>query len=186
MIARLERSPLLIADELKRSLGASLTLIEGDARTYAPRDQGRLAGSINWHIEGSGLSLIGHVGPSVNYGAPVEFGRRAGARMPPVLALVPWVQRHWRSPSVNGQRVLGGEFLQEVGSRATNRRTPPRSVSDRQIVRRAFALARAIERRGIRRRPYLSESYNKNRQTIFGLFMLSGRSYIASLAGKQL
>ena len=181
MINRLRATPTIMAIELRKAMTASLTLIEKDARQYAPRDQGRLGGGITSTIEGSGLTLVGRVGPSVTYGAPVEFGRRAGAQMPPVAALIPWVERHWRAPLVGSQRLLGGEFLGETGYRATNKRRPSARVSQSAIRRRAFALAIAIGRRGIRRRPYLGEAYNKNRQEISYRFGRVGQAIAVSI-----
>jgi hypothetical protein len=178
MINRLNRMPALMEQELRRAMTASLIAIERDARSVAPRDTSRLAGSITYRIEGEGLQLTGHVGPSVQYGAPVEFGRRVGAAMPPVDALIPWVRRHWRVPLVGRQGILGG-FQGEV--QTTNKRYAPRGTPDAAIRGRAFALAIAIARRGIRRRPYMGEAYGKNRAQIELNFRAVGARVVASL-----
>jgi hypothetical protein len=183
MINRLNRYPEVVARQMHDAMEHSLNLIEADARTFAPRDVGRLGGSINHRIDGSGLSIEGHVGPSVRYGAPVEFGRRAGARMPPVDALMPWVQRHWRLPLVNRQAVLPGFYSQVT---ATNRRSAPRNVTQAMLRRRAFALAVSISRKGIVRQPYLHQAYGKNSQRILLLFRQIGTRVSASLAGEPL
>lgn len=184
-IRRLDEVPTFTAYQIRQALSASLLLIEADARQLVPRDQRRLAGSITHRIEGDGLVQEGHVGPSAAYGAPVEFGRRAGARMPPVDALIPWVQRHWRPALVGRQRVMLG-FERELSGQINNRRRPGRNVTEAQIRRRAFALAFAIRRRGIPPNPYLRPAYYKNRPEILGLFAGIGRKVAASIAGQQL
>src|SRR5215831_4926909 len=96
-LSRLQTTPEQMERDMRRTLQASLLLVEADARTLAPRDTARLAGSINNRITRTFPSLVGEVGPDAGYGRFVEFGRRAGARMPPVNALIGWVQRHWHS-----------------------------------------------------------------------------------------
>jgi hypothetical protein len=190
-IRRLDDVGAYTANQITRALTASLLLIEADARQLAPRDQRRLAGSINHRIDGFGLEQEGHVGPSVVYGVNVEFGRKAGARMPPADALMGWVMRHWRPALVgrpgrqSGQRVMLG-FERELSGRITNRRQPPKQVTPQQIRRRAFALARAIHLRGIPPNPYLRPAYYKNRAEIMNQFRLIGRRVAASIAGEPL
>lgn len=184
-IARLNAAPVVLAIEMRSALQASLLLIEADARQLAPRDQRRLAGSITNDIKGSGLVLEGHAGPSVQYGRYVEFGRQAGAQMPPVDALIPWVRRHWRPARVGAQRVLLG-FERELSGRIDNNRFVRRDTSDKLIRRRAFGLARAIQRRGIPPNPYLRPAYYKNQLAIYERFGLLGQRVAASIAGQPL
>lgn len=180
MIKRLEDLPAVQSFATRQAMETSLLLIELDARRVAPRDQGRLQGSISSKVVAKGMQLQGEVGPSVRYGAPVEFGRKIGTKMPPVDALIPWVLRHWREPRVGIQRVLP---LFEAEVIATNRRQPRRPVTPAQVRRRAWLLARAIQRRGIRRRPYMAEAYSKNRMQILLNFQQVGRQVAASLVG---
>jgi hypothetical protein len=192
-IRRLDDVPLNTALAIRQAMTASLLLIEADARQLAPRDQRRLAGSITHRVEGYGLEQEGHVGPSVqpSYGAAVEFGRRAGARMPPVDALMGWVTRHWRGAVVgrpgrqHGQRVLPG-FERELSQRITNKRRPPRAITEKQIRRRAFGLALAIRRRGIPPNPYMRPAFYKNQAAVLNEFRLVGRRVAASIAGEAL
>jgi len=178
VIDNLNRLPAVMAAETRRAMTESLLLIEADARRLAPRDVGRLAGSITHRIEGNGINLTGRIGPSTNYAATMEFGRRPGARMPPVEALVPWVQRHWVTPLVDRQGVLP-EFSGEV--RSTNRRVAGRNVTEAMVRRRAFALALSIQRRGIRPRAYLRQAYGNNRGQIEVLFRQVGARVAASI-----
>src|SRR5262252_1899371 len=146
--------------DMRRTLQASLLLIEADARTLAPQDTRRLSGSINNQITGTFPSLVGEVGPDVRYGRFVEFGRRAGARMPPVDALLGWVQRHFHAPRARvTQNTLRGE---------------------------AFALARAIQRRGIPPRPFMLPAYQRNEARIVAGFARLGLRTVAYLAGRPI
>jgi hypothetical protein len=192
-IRRLDDVPAFTAYLIRVAMTRSLLLIEADARKLAPRDQGRLGGSITHYTLGFGLEQEGHVGPSVqpSYGAPVEFGRKAGARMPPVAALMGWVMRHWRGAVVGrpgrqrGQRVLPG-FERELSQRITNKRRPPRAVTPKDVRRRAFGLAIAIRRRGIPPNPYMRPAFYRNQAEILDEFRLAGRRVAASIAGESL
>lgn len=159
---RLNRAPLLLAIEIHRALQISTLAIEADARRGAPQDTRRLHSSINSRVEGTYPNLIGVVGPSVRYGANVEFGRRAGGKMPPVDALLGWVRRHTPAGSL---------------PRAGQSR-------DRYLRGRAFALARAIQRRGIRPQPYLQPALNQNRVRVEQAFRRLGLRVVSSLAGQ--
>jgi hypothetical protein len=152
MDRRLAAMPAVVDRELRHAMTASLLLIEASARSNVAYDTGRLAGSITHTITGAGPTLEGRVGPSVRYGASVEFGRRAGARMPPVDALMGWVGRHPRGRGTRRQQ--------------------------------AFALARSIQRRGIRPRPFLRPAYRSNRAAINRLFARAGGRVIATLRGR--
>jgi hypothetical protein len=162
-LSRLQRTPEEFERQMRQTLQASLLLIEADARTGAPQDTRRLSGSINNRITGAYPSLVGEVGPSVRYGRFVEFGRRAGARMPPVDALIGWVARHWHP-------------IQE-------RR---RGVSRNVLRAEAFVLARAIQRRGIPARPFMAPAYERNRARIQAAFARIGLRTVAYLAGQPL
>ena len=168
-LSRLQTTPEQMERDMRRTLQASLLLIEADARQLAPQDTRRLSGSINNQITGTFPSLVGEVGPSVNYGLFVERGRPAGARMPPVDALMGWVMRHWhpmaeRRRGVN-RNVLRGE---------------------------AFVLARAIKRRAdaVGRfgtmRPYMGPAYVQNRARIEAGFARIGLNIVAYLAGQRI
>src|SRR5215831_12238277 len=155
-LSRLQTTPEQMERDMRRTLQASLLLIEADARTLAPQDTRRLSGSINNQITGTFPSLVGEVGPDAGYGRFVEFGRRAGARMPPVDALMGWVQRHWNPAFIGPLR---------TGQLRPRRRAGP-NVSQAQIRSRAFALARSIARRGIQPRPFMAPAYERNRTRI--------------------
>lgn len=97
--AGVARGPATLAREVRTAMTAGSLLIEGTARTLAPKDTGRLAGSITHVIGGGGASLQARIGPSVAWGIFVEQGRRAGKR-PPIAAVEGWARRHGVSPYV--------------------------------------------------------------------------------------
>lgn len=95
----LSDAPTTLATAARRQFEAASLLIEAEARTLAPQDTRRLAGSITYQISGSGANLTSRIGPSVLYGLYAERGRRPG-RMPPVEALRGWAARHGVNPFV--------------------------------------------------------------------------------------
>lgn len=87
--------PATLAAGVRVAMETGSLLIEGTARLRAPKDTGRLAGSITHAISGSGANLTAKIGPSVAYGYWVEFGRAAGKMPPPTAAsLQGWARRH--------------------------------------------------------------------------------------------
>ena len=157
--ARLRAFPANLEANMRQTMQASLLMVEADARRNAPQDTRRLAGSITNEIRGTGVAIEGRVGPSVQYGRFVEFGRRPG-RMPPPQALVGWVRRH--------------------SELRFARRTQAR---EDELLRRAWLVARAIGRRGVRAQPYLRPAYENNRAAIAALFARMGVRVTAELAG---
>lgn len=91
--------PATLATEVRTAMQAGSILIEGTARSLAPKDTSRLAGSITHAITGGGANLTSKIGPSVAYGFFVEKGRRPGTP-PPVSAIRGWATRHGINPYV--------------------------------------------------------------------------------------
>ncbi len=116
--------PATLAAEVRTAMVAGSLLMEGTARTLAPKDTGRLAGSITHTISGGGASLTSRIGPSVAYGLFVETGRRAGTP-PPVGAVAGWANRHGMNPFVLARSIgrkgtrarpfMAPAFVQNVG-----------------------------------------------------------------------
>jgi hypothetical protein len=90
-------APATLTSEVRMAMTAGSLLVEGAARSLAPKDTGRLAGSITHAISGGGASLTSRIGPSVAYGLYVERGRRPG-KPPPVSAIGPWARRRGANP----------------------------------------------------------------------------------------
>jgi hypothetical protein len=171
--SRLNRTPQQMERDIRRTLQASLLLIEGDAKSNVARDVGRLGSSINSRIDGVFPRISGSVGPSVRYGYNVEFGRRPGGRMPPVDALIGWVRRHFSpgsSPVAAGPR--RSRAWQQAG--------------DQRLRSRAFALARSIQRRGIQPQPFMGPAFRSNRLRISNMFARIGLRTTAYLAGRPI
>jgi hypothetical protein len=93
---RLAGTPDQTHREMRSAMTRSLVLLEGEMRRLAPRDTGRLQGSITHTITGGGANLTGRVGPSVQYGLYVEKGTRA--HFPPIDAISGWARRHGMHP----------------------------------------------------------------------------------------
>lgn len=80
------------------AMGESLQYVKGLVQERVPADRGLARASITAELRGRSLlgdlrGIVGHA-PTVTYMGTLEEGRRAGARMPPVEAIRPWVVRH--------------------------------------------------------------------------------------------
>jgi hypothetical protein len=99
---------------------------------YDAVDTGRLRASITHVVERESETVLAcYVGTNVSYALPVHNGRRPGARQPPTEPILEWARR--------------------VGI-ITNADSPSQQRS------KAFLIARAIGRRGIKAKPYLVEA----------------------------
>jgi hypothetical protein len=123
--AGIAAGPTTLATEVRTAMTAGSLLIEGTARGLAPKDTGRLAGSITHKISGGGANLQSKIGPSVAYGLFAEKGRKAGTP-PPVSAVRGWAVRHGINPYVlaraigrkgtKGKPYMEPSFRQNVGA----------------------------------------------------------------------
>lgn len=94
-------------------------------------DLGRLRGSITHVVARDGDDLAVFVGTNVLYALPVHNGRRPGAKMPPVDAILDW---------------------------ARHKKMVDASMTESEQRGVAFVIARSIARRGIKARPFLVEA----------------------------
>lgn len=85
LVARMGAAPVGIQSDMRTTMTQALLLVEGTARTLAPKKTGRLASSITSRVSGSGGQLLGEVGPSVRYGLYVETGTRPHWMPPGIL-----------------------------------------------------------------------------------------------------
>jgi hypothetical protein len=97
--AGIATGPATLATEVRTAMTAGSLLIEGTARGLAPKDTGRLSGSITHVISGGGANLQSKIGPSVAYGIYVEKGRGPG-KAPPIGAIAGWAARKGINPYV--------------------------------------------------------------------------------------
>jgi hypothetical protein len=79
-----------VQQELGVAMTASTNLVRDQARAAAPVFTGELRDSIT----ATATPTLGTIRATAPHARPVEFGRRAGARMPPVSAIESWVTAH--------------------------------------------------------------------------------------------
>lgn len=99
---------------------------------YDAIDQGRLRGSITHVVERESETIVTcYVGTNVSYALPVHNGRRPGARQPPTEPILEWARRKGIITDADTPAAARGK---------------------------AFVIARAIGRRGIRAKPFLVDA----------------------------
>jgi hypothetical protein len=152
---RLQQMPAATAGQMRRALSVSLFEIEAEAKSLVRVDRGPLRRSIHSSITATGGILTGLVGPSVAYGANVEFGRKAGT-YPPLEPLIGWVRRHGLTAGGRGRA------NREVGV--------------------ARAIQRKIFRRGIAPAPFLVPAFVRALPGIRARFAAIGVRIVAELA----
>lgn len=93
-IAALGKYDAIVAVELTQAMTESVKAIARSARDKAPYWSGALAGSMTSRVMGTGSYIVGEVYSDASnpiYPLVMEYGRRAGAKPPPVAAIRPWV-----------------------------------------------------------------------------------------------
>lgn len=80
----------VIEDVFKDAMVRATAAVQHDAMVAAPVDTGTLRRSITTDV----TPFLGSVGSNLPYAPVVEYGRRAGAPMPPSGSLDPWMRRH--------------------------------------------------------------------------------------------
>ena len=130
MAQKYESARQVVQEETRKGVERSVIQIEADAKRLSPVDTHTLQRSITHEVTASGTDVTGRAGSNLVYAPVVEYGRSAGAAMPPPSALTGWMRRHGMDETY------------------------------------AFALARAIARRGTRPKPYLKPALDKNRPAI--------------------
>ncbi|MCI0489384.1 MAG: hypothetical protein L0229_22555 [Blastocatellia bacterium] len=147
-------------DETMTQVVISLTeRVATQAQRNAPRDTGVFAGSIQPLIEQPApLTISGFVVSSVAYagviegvdeeGNEVEFGRRPGARFPPVGKIRLWVER-------------------KIGVDQIRARAGKTARTDEQLIdETAFLVGRKIARQGIRPTRPIGNAFRANESLI--------------------
>lgn len=109
-----------------------------EAAREAPRDLGLLARSIVTSVDENEVRVFSPLA----YAAPMELGRRAGARMPPPDALEGWAQRHGFSNTFVLARSIARQGIQ--GRLFMNRAADKLKVHLRVILDKAAARIAAI------------------------------------------
>lgn len=113
LVSGFNAAPTTLAQETRTAMEAGGLLIEGTARSIAPKKTGRLAGSITHRVSGGGANLICEIGPSVQYGLYVETGTRPHW-MP--SGILPWgAMRTIARRGTRAQPYMKPAFDQNVG-----------------------------------------------------------------------
>lgn len=118
--------------ELTLAMQESATAIQRSASDNAPRWRGNLAGSMTSRVTSTASVVIGEVYSNASnpiYPLVMEYGRRAGAKPPPVEAIRPWVADK-----------LGDGSLAFVVARSIGRK----GIKGRRFLGRAYSENQAI------------------------------------------
>jgi hypothetical protein len=169
---------------LRRALGNGLesaahrtvALMHERTKTAPPASKNGTPGAVNtgfykrsWRSQR--IVRVGKIASAVvfntaSYAGIIDLGRRKGGRMPPIEPIARWVQR----------KLNGALRPRKVAAKAPTRRIPPvpkdpakhaahaartaasagRAAQDAKIRATAYAIARAIVRRGLRARRVMS------------------------------
>lgn len=120
----------VLRDGMRGALYESMALAEKEVKERVPigvGGQAGLKGSIFSEVKEFPSYLQGLTSTPLAYGAPVEFGRSAGAKMPPVSALIPWVEQFIalkEHETAKGVAFAIARYMAARGSRAW-RQSPP-------------------------------------------------------------
>lgn len=124
---RRKLGPALYERAMHDLLRDAALLGERVAREGAPRDTSALARSITHEVE----PALARVYSTLGYAAVMELGRRPGARMPPLRALLPWMRRHGIPASAAfvlaraiAARGIRGRFFMRAARQAVERALP--------------------------------------------------------------
>jgi hypothetical protein len=94
MADRYDNAGRMVVDEIRTGITRSAIQIEADAKRIVPTDTHTLQRSITHEVEASGRDVVGRVGSNLVYAPVVEYGRSAGAAIPPPSALTGGLRRH--------------------------------------------------------------------------------------------
>lgn len=120
----------VLRDGVRGALYESMALADKEVKERAPigvGGQAGLKGSIFSEVKEFPSYLQGITSTPLAYGAPVEFGRQAGAKMPPVSALIPWVEQFLTikpGQTAEGVAFAVARYMAARGSRSW-RQSPP-------------------------------------------------------------
>lgn len=146
------KQPTVHPEELPRlvraAFGESLPVVEMKVRANTPEGvmgSSGLKGSIFSELREQPAFMTALTSSNLPHAAPVEFGRRAGSAMPPVSALIPWVEKFIslkQGETAKGVAFAIARYMAQRGSRAW-RSSPP---GVRMFERGAEASVPLVER----------------------------------------
>ena len=181
-VRRFKSADRIVTEELRKASQKSGLLVERKAKEYAPVWRGHLRRSITSVTETRSLVSTTKVGTNLPYARAVEFGRPAGAKMPPPGALLPWMASKGipaTNESIKGTRRVRDEAGNVVGSIITGRGfVGPR----RGYLPNEWAIAKAIQK-NIKKRPYLHKAFEELKPQIRREFADVPKRVVARLRG---
>lgn len=148
------RAKAALTEQARLFFSLALQELAGFVSDEAPVGvSGNLGQSFASDISGTSIDdLTGRVFSDLPYAIVIDQGREPGARMPPVAALIPWVER-----------------VLEVGG------------TESEIRQVAFLVARAIGRKGITPRHFVEKGVNKAESRLDAIFGLMAEAMSAAL-----
>lgn len=175
-VARFKGADKIIADELSKAGKRAGLAVEAQAKRYAPVWRGDLRRSITsvsppFGTTVSPMGSVTRVGTTKIYAAAMEFGRPAGAPMPPPGALLPWMA----AKGIAADEQFVGRS--DVGDMATTKRAAGGYHGIEYLI------ARSIKRSAPKPRPFLFKAFNELKPKIRAEFAEVPRRVIARLQG---
>ncbi len=88
-------------DRAEAELRIIVEMLKGEVTQRMPTSSGSQSGGLKasldegTEVREAGLSLEGIVSTPLEYGPPIEFGRKPGSTPPPHKDLIPWVESHF-------------------------------------------------------------------------------------------
>lgn len=144
--------PEALRDGARSALYESVGLAEKEVQQGTPEGVGGMSGmrgSLFSEVREFPAYLQGITSSPLPYAEPLEFGRQAGARMPPVSALIPWVEKF--IPIKTGETALGiafaiARYMAARGSRSWRQSPPGVRMFERGLERAQPRIEAAFER----------------------------------------
>jgi len=115
---KLDRAPQVIAKHTKLAMHKSLSALGQPIATGTPVNTGALRGSEATEIRGQGAEIWGRIFTPLEYGAPVEHGRKPG-KMPSIDAIQYWVERKGIANDGEDPRQVAFLIARAIGRRGT-------------------------------------------------------------------
>lgn len=102
LLGKMRDEGSLLGEPVATAMEASAIKVQQLARQNAPSWRNLLRNSITYDLKGSPIPLVALIGPmrgpATQYATVMEFGRRAGAKQPPIAAIAPWARAHGLNP----------------------------------------------------------------------------------------
>lgn len=149
---RLTLHPERMQAAMRGAVAEGTALLGTDVRQRTPVGTGGMSGlkgSIAGEVRDYTTKIEGLVGTPLRYAMPVEYGRAAGRRMPPVSALIPWVERTLtlqRGETAKGVAFAIARYMAQRGSRSWRQSPPGERMFLRGFDAAAPRIARVFER----------------------------------------